>query len=200
MRLGSILGLPASIILLINSHTTSADPINGGRSPALRLDEVRDDGGVEHDVLRRRAVEEHLRMGRSPVGVRKMPADEGQKFYMEYWQFDEDSTQSTLQSIRPRDDEARLLSNGSIAIPFRAPFALHTIYGSGVAARAAEVLAILEKREFICPTGYAACSGIKHPNSCCATDENCFPIQETGPRPGRLLSEGTDMWRNYFEL
>jgi hypothetical protein len=190
MRLDLILGLPASILFLLTCYTTSAEPIENKRLSALQLESL-EDGRLEHDVLRRRVVEEHLRMGRSPVGVMKMPVDESQKFYMEYWQFVEDSMESPLQSLRPRDDDdARLLSNGSMAIPYRAPFALHVSPGTDLRARAAEVLAILEKRDFICPVGYAACTAIGFPNSCCATDENCFRIQETGLGPVGCCPKG----------
>ena len=183
MRLDTMLSLPASILLLVATRFISAKGLEGHGSPGLHL-ETSEEGTLEHNVLRRRVVEEHLRMGRSPVGVMKMPADANQKFYMEYWQFEEDSTGTPLQSSRPRDnDEARILSNGSMAIPYRAPFALHVNYGTDLKARAAEVLAILEKRDFICPTGYAACTAIGFPNSCCAADENCFKIQETGLGP-----------------
>jgi hypothetical protein len=190
MRLDQIFSLPASILILIASYLTSAEPLDNRKSPSLQLESV-GDAKLEHNVLRRRIVEEHLRMGKSPVGVMKMPADESQKFYMEYWQFEEDSTGSSLQSLRPRDDnEARLLSNGSLAIPYRAPFALHVNYDTDLKARAAEVLAILEKREFLCPTGYSACTAIGFPNSCCAANENCFRIQETGLGPVGCCPKG----------
>jgi hypothetical protein len=188
MRLDLILGLPASILFLIASHTTSATPLESSSSLEPELESL-EEGTLEHNVLRRGVVEEHLRMGRSPIGVMKMPADEGQKFYMEYWQFKEDN-ELPLQSLRSREDETRLLSNGSMAIPYRAPFALHLSHGTDLRARAAEVLAILEKRDFLCPTGYAACSAIGFPNSCCASDENCFRIQETGLGPVGCCPKG----------
>jgi hypothetical protein len=190
MRLDLIFSLPASILFLIATHPTAGEQLDSSGSPALQL-ESRKDGRLEHNILRRRVVEEHLRMGRSPIGVMKMPADEGQKFYMEYWQFEEDSTESPLQSLRPRDDnEARPLLNGSMAIPYRAPFALHVNYGTDLKARGAEVLAILEKRDFICPTGYSACSDIGYQNSCCAANENCFRIEESGLGPVGCCPKG----------
>ncbi|TVY26647.1 hypothetical protein LHYA1_G004086 [Lachnellula hyalina] len=187
MRIPSILSLPASI-LLIASHTVFAEeqlpaPLVGAQ--AKRSLESTD---------RRRDVEEHLRLGRNPVGVMKMSPDEGEKFYMEYWQFEKDQVQSPMFStpLRARDEEeeARLLANASAAISFRPPFALHsdfgTAYGDLRARRAMEsvaVLAALQKRDFVCPSGTTSCDGIGYPNSCCGANENCFKIQDTGLGP-----------------
>jgi hypothetical protein len=143
------------------------------------------------------AVEEHLRLGKSPVGVLKMSPDEGEKFYMYYWQFDGELEQSQLldtgTSLRARDEEeeAILLANSSAAVPFRPPFALHTEEGidplsfedmrarKGLEGRnSAAVLAMITKRGFQCPTGTTNCSGIEAPNSCCPTTEFCYAITE----------------------
>jgi hypothetical protein len=143
------------------------------------------------------AVEEHLRLGRSPVGVLKMSADAGEKFYMDYWQFEGDLEQSRLldtgASLRARDEEeeARLLANASAVLSFRPPFALHTEEGVDplsfedlrarnaiVRRNSAAVLAMLSKRGFQCPTGTADCSGIRASNLCCPTTEFCYSITE----------------------
>ncbi|KAF4631933.1 hypothetical protein G7Y89_g6192 [Cudoniella acicularis] len=161
--------------------------------------------GLQPPCKKRRAVEEHLRSGRSPVGVVKMSPDEGEKFYMEYWQFEGDSAQSTIRDtpsapLRTRDDdeEAILLANSSAVISFRPPFVLHTDHGpenDDLRVRGAidssAVLAMLEKRDFVCPTGTANCSSVGYMNSCCATDENCFVIQDTGLGPVGCCPKGT---------
>lgn len=126
-----------------------------------------------------------------------MSPDEGEKFYMDYWQFEGELEQSQLLdtgiSLRARDEEeeARLLANSSAIVSFRPPFALHTKeefdalgYGDlrardGVEWRnSAAVLAMLTKRGFQCPTGTTDCSGIQFPNSCCPTTEFCYAITE----------------------
>lgn len=143
------------------------------------------------------AVEEHLRLGRSPVGVLKMSSDAGEKFYMDYWQFEEDLEQSRLldtgASLRARDEEeeARLLANASAVLSFRPPFALHTeetsdpLSSEDLRARkvvdgrnSAAVLAMLSKRGFQCPRGTADCSGVGASNLCCPTTEFCYSITE----------------------
>lgn len=189
MRIPSVFGLPASILLLIASHTIATP------------EEQSPEGWSQKRVEQRRDVEEHLRLGRSPVGVMKMSADEGEKFYMEYWQFEQDLEQSRMldTTLRARDEneEARLLANASAAISFRPPFALHWDLGMGYgdlrARRAMEgvaVLAALQKRDFVCPTGTASCQAIGYPNSCCSTDENCFAIQDTGFGPVGCCPKG----------
>ncbi len=143
------------------------------------------------------AVEEHLQLSRSPVGVLKMSLDAGEKFYMDYWQFDGDLEHGQLldtgASLRARDEEeeARLLANASAVLSFRPPFALHTEETSDplsfedLRARkvvegrnSGAVLAMLSKRGFQCPTGTANCSGIGASNLCCPTTEFCYSITE----------------------
>ncbi|RDL39099.1 uncharacterized protein BP5553_03439 [Venustampulla echinocandica] len=193
MRLNSILFLPASILILIAPHTASADLGREEHLPTQWRRTIGAESLPRESVHRRRQVEEHLRLGRTPVGVMKMSPDEGEKFYMDYWQFEEDLGQSPSRDalkepLRARGvEELRLLANGSTAVSFRPPFALHIggradnddrwvpreIGGVGI-------LAVLEKRASSCPTGTADCSSIGHPNSCCSTNENCFVIQDTG--------------------
>lgn len=133
---------------------------------------------------------------RKPVGVMKMSDDEGEKFYMEYWQFEANPQQQSPMlrmanaALRRRDDEeqAKLLANASIPISYRPAFALHTEHdfrNRNLRARgeAAAALAVLEKRDFACPTGTSNCSSIGYPNSCCATDETCFKVTDTGLGP-----------------
>jgi progranulin len=209
-----VLSLPASVLFLLASHAISANAAQDDQSPAqlqwnLPIQAKRWPANSPQRRRQLEAVEEHLRLGRSPVGVMKMSADEGEKFYMEYWQFEgelEQSWLSRIESLRARDEkeEVRLLANGSVAVSFRPPFALHTEEGSDPlsledlrARKAIEgrnnlaVLAMLEKRGFVCPTGTADCSGINYPNSCCPTSETCFAIQDTGLGPVGCCPNGS---------
>ncbi|KAG4031977.1 hypothetical protein MFRU_008g03270 [Monilinia fructicola] len=207
MRLSSqFFGLPTSILLLFVSQTISVQafdhnpfPLQLPRDLTAHLKHLKhwiygsakgNDGESEKgDMV----------MSRSPVGILKMSEDEGEKFFMEYWRFEgEDGHQSGLDGsggfLRERDlkEEARLLANSSISLSFRSPYALHTDDHSGsldyeeIRARgkdSAAALAMLEKRAFQCPTGTSNCSSIGYPNSCCATDETCFQITDTGLGP-----------------
>lgn len=124
-----------------------------------------------------------------------MSEDEGEKFYMEYWQFSSDSSQPLQTSpLRARDSEEVMLSNGSMVMAFQPPFALHTENEVGhmdLRARGAAVLALLEKRAFLCPVGTLDCSAIGYPNSCCSTSESCFMIQDTGLGPVGCCPKGS---------
>jgi hypothetical protein len=126
----------------------------------------------------------------------KMSPDPNEKFYMEYWQFESDlgSQQTSMQdpgsvALKERDleDEVILSANSSATIPFRPPFNLHTEDEEAVqdlrakrALAGRRALAMLENRDFACPTGTQACLGINAPYSCCGTDENCFTVPDTG--------------------
>ena len=137
------------------------------------------------------------------MGVTKMSPDEGEKFYMEYWQFEGalekgENRDTASQTLRGRDEDAAdgsLINITGLAV-FRPPFALHTKFGRdsilyddmSVAQalegqKAAAALATLEKRDFTCPTGTSDCSAIGYPNSCCTLSETCFLIQDTGLGP-----------------
>ncbi|KAH6683216.1 hypothetical protein B0J14DRAFT_623175 [Halenospora varia] len=205
MRLDSILALPTAVLLLLSEYTVLAEAVEKDQSHVQWQRNLEQAGHwPEAAIQRRRAVEEHLRSGRSPVGVMKMSPDEGEKFYMEYWQFEGDSAQVAIRdtlggSLRTRDEdeETRLLRNGSMVLAFRPPFALHTEAGleqGELRARrvdAAAALAILEKRDFVCPTGTSNCASIQQPNYCCATNEICFTIQDTGLGPVGCCPKGT---------
>ncbi|KAI9643795.1 hypothetical protein NHQ30_007145 [Ciborinia camelliae] len=201
MRLSSnILCLPTSIILLLVSQTNSVQAVDGIRIPVQWPHDLTayvkywiygsaSDGEFEGD---------DTVIVQSPVGILKMSEDEGEKFFMEYWQFGGKDAQSSLDGsnsfLRKRDlkEEARSLVNSSIPLSFRTPFALHTDDRSGSldyqelqirGKDSVAALSILEKRDFQCPTGTSNCSTIGYPNSCCATDETCFQITDTGLGP-----------------
>lgn len=199
MRLDSkLLSLPASILLLLASHSDivyAGDKKAAARWPFNLLSYLKYWPGesANRDV---EVTNMDLGCQRKPVGVMKMSDDEGEKFYMEYWQFEGTLQQRSAMlsiaspALRRRDEEerARLLANASIPLSYRPAFALHTehnIRSQDLRARgkAAAALAVLEKRDFACPTGTSNCSSIGYPNSCCATDETCFQITDTGLGP-----------------
>ncbi|PVH89261.1 hypothetical protein DL98DRAFT_565360 [Cadophora sp. DSE1049] len=216
----SILSLPTSILLLIISHTSahaSPEPASHPQSESASASAAQWPYNLpphvkfwpEDPPSRRRdleAIEEHIRLGRKPVGVMKMSDDEGEKFYMEYWQFEGEleldgqkglfESQRSSSGARRRDgfveegegDGSK--GNESAVLQFRPSFLLHTKNTAGaeeLKARdmlrsrgAAGVLASLQARDFTCPTGTEDCSIITSPTSCCATDEVCFSIPDTG--------------------
>jgi len=121
-----------------------------------------------------------------------MSDDPGEKFYMHYWQYEEDLEQSSIPEfqlghpLRSRDEEedAKLLANASAAVSYKPAFALHADDGSSYqdlkARGAVAALAALEKRQFACPTGTSDCSSIGAPYACCPTGEQCYNVTDTG--------------------
>ena len=211
MRLDSkILGLPASILLLVASYseTARAEGIEKAAPqwPFNLLSKLQYWSGepAHRDI---EVVKGGTGSERRPVGVMKMSDDEGEKFYMEYWQFGGTTRQQQLPMLsmsssaplrrRGEDEEAILLANASMPIPFRPAFAQHNkqdfkyqdLRARGQDAGAA--LAVLENRQFSCPTGTSNCSAIGYPNSCCATDETCFQITDTGLGPVGCCPNGS---------
>lgn len=181
-----LLSLPASILLLIASQASTAVSTTDDQSTSQWPHDLPPHVKFwpEDPPNRRRdleAIEEHLRMGRSPVGVMKMPADEGEKFYMEYWQFEGELEQTDPSAmLRRRDEEERLNANVSVAMDYRPPFLLHTETWEESRRGSAKALAALRKRDFVCPTGTAACTNIGFSESCCTVGDTCYQIPESG--------------------
>ena len=190
-----VLGLPASMILLIAAQSTAA--FHGDQSPAQRVKSLPrkvtylfDDAADEQLDLETR--NEQTPLGKAPIGVMKMSDDPGEKFYFEYWQYEEelDVTKTQLR-IRDEEEVRILLANVSSSMSYKAPFALHmegdwifpSLKSRGMLGRDKNAALNLLKRQFTCPTGTADCSAIGQPDSCCATDETCFTIQDTGLGP-----------------
>ena len=187
------------MLYLLALHTISASAVHDDQPPAQWDLPLQKRNPPDSPQRRRQleAAEDHLRLGRSPIGVLKMSPDPGEMFYVDYWQFEGELEQShlldtgTTLRARNEEEEARLLANSSTVLSFRPAFALHMNQGSDplgfedLRARkeiegrdSAAVLAVLTKRGFQCPTGTADCSGINAPNSCCPTNEQCYSIQE----------------------
>lgn len=183
MRCSSnIISLPASILLLVISQTYALQSSRDGRSSASQSREIEDI--------------ESLVEARTPVGVMKMSLDEGEKFYQEYWQFPQaPDVTAKLKVLLPKDE-----SLANVSMHFTAPLGLHTYreghYDDLKARRllegrnAAAASAILEKRDFVCPTAYNSCAAIGYPNSCCSTSETCFAILDTGLGPVGCCENG----------
>lgn len=136
----------------------------------------------------RRNVEPEARFADSdsPVqGVRKMSDDEGEKFYLEYWQFESNlktgagNTSSTSafsgrSLTQESQDEpgfslAQFLARSHPLTP-----SLSGIENPGLSLRH------LFGRDFKCPTGTNACLNINRSDRCCGSGDTCEVIQDTG--------------------
>jgi progranulin len=203
------LALPTSLLLLLLSSPTSAHTENEHQSPAKWPNEA--PANIKYSPKdsphRRReleAIQSHILAGHAPVAVKKMSEDESEKFFPEYWGFNEQVDQFPIFSNvlgdfdggwSPRkefeEEEARMLANESAVLSMRPPFLVRTRQETSMSRRdiqavrrrkgdrsAAAVLALLEKRQFACPAGTAACSNA--PSLCCAPGEICVTVTDTG--------------------
>lgn len=108
-------------------------------------------------------------LNEKPVGIRKMSGDPGEKFFLDYWIFEE-------------DQDLRSWANATLS-SFTNSFPLHSDRNvSSILPRymGLERLSLFAKRGYQCPSGTSACTGINRPNSCCALGSTCQIIQDTG--------------------
>lgn len=143
-----------------------------------------------------RVVTDHLTQ--VPIAVRKMSSDQGEMFFPEYWQFEQqtngasklqlDRRRPTPRSLGPLEDEPTVKdwANASIPQPLQAPFSLHTNDQLNTRPllsrllRSPEAIFGLDNRDFACPGGTNACTSINRPYSCCAAGLICHVITDVG--------------------
>ena len=198
----SLLSLPASLLLLISTlpaPAISTEP----QWPYNLPSHVKYFPEDEH-LVRRNLEIQHRLGGRQPAGVRKMSDDEGEMFFMEYWQFEtgedaksveDQGSQVLKRSIPPlrmpgthgMEAVDEQWANASIPHQPLPPFPLHHDKQEKISPHAGwsplfprGLFSNHAKRNFQCPTGTSACTSINRPDSCCATGETCQIITNTG--------------------
>lgn len=141
-----------------------------------------------------RRAEQERRAVQEPIAVRKMMDNEGEMFFQDYWQFDQEADDSaasqpepTSSKLRPKTyshalDPADRWTNASLLLPFQAPFALHRDFDSppSISHWARALLPQLHDRAFHCPTDTDACTSIDRPNSCCPSGSSCQLVTDSG--------------------
>jgi progranulin len=132
----------------------------------------------EADILRR------MEWSR-PRGIKKMSLDEGEKFFLDYWHFEEEEEEDKVGSYEhrskrsvPMEDPSTL--NDSAVIPFHSPFSLHKVQKIEEGPFQLAPRDLLWIRDFQCPVGTQSCAGIGRPDSCCSLSDACILIQDTG--------------------
>ena len=122
--------------------------------------------------------------GKLPSVVRKMSDDEGEKFYFDYWSWDDPFFSS---SSSKRD-----VVNTSMTelVELQPAILLHTSTDADslllvdkkqdYARSARRALFMLLGRDFQCPTGTFSCTSIGQPDSCCGNGATCVIVQDTG--------------------
>ena len=195
--LSKILGLPAALLLLISSTPVQTFSLEAewpyNLPPHVKYFPEDEPIFRKNAEIRKRMVDQR------PVGVRKMTNNEGEMFFMEYWHFERESSQITREGLsgdlKPSDTTLRggglgstrqgegAWANASLA-DLQLPFLLHSNrqkHASSIQGHPNRHLrALLEPRDFQCPSDTSPCLSINQPNSCCPSGETCQVITDTG--------------------
>jgi len=140
--------------------------------------------------------EEHLRnewqirqrmQSEQPVGMRKLSGDAGEKFFLDYWRFEDTVSDSESQGLL--GDTGRVL-NYDVKLPptanessamLLAPVLLHSDSKDTLLSR--YLRRNIFERSFQCPAGTSNCASIGQPNSCCQTGEVCMSVANSPVGP-----------------
>ena len=135
-----------------------------------------------------------------PSVIQKMSADEGEMFFLDYWHFDAQNPQELLAHDEARSSleylnqsfihDAGLRRSRSNAHNAKdtidgfdfllPPFPLHAESSIQRESLLRFLRRKLVERNYQCPAGTNDCSSIGRPNNCCATDETCMIVTNTG--------------------
>ncbi|KAJ5562170.1 hypothetical protein N7461_000931 [Penicillium sp. DV-2018c] len=115
-------------------------------------------------------------------GVKKMSADEGEKFFLDYWDFatpppgnvSEQHT-SGMEGFSPAHFVAR-------SYPFGPSYSVDSNADAELLPRQNSVYAghVFAERNFRCPLGTWACTSIGRSDRCCGSGETCEIVPDTG--------------------
>jgi hypothetical protein len=117
-----------------------------------------------------------------PRGVRKMSADEGEKFFLDYWDF------ATLSPGNVSEQHGSDLEGFSPAhfvaqsYPFRPSYSLGSDTDAELLPRrdSGSAKNVFAARNFMCPLGTWACTSIGRSDRCCGSGETCEIVADTG--------------------
>jgi hypothetical protein len=160
-----ILALPATLLALIAASTATAQH----QQPRAA------DFAPEHQthLKRERQAQEQLRW-QQPVGMRKMSGDEGEKFFLHYWNFGDSPAGS--ETLEEYIEEAEKYANASIQLS--APIAPH--FERAHTFRRFPGHSLFARDWGSCPTGTKSCTEIDRPDSCCSESDECIRVDDTG--------------------
>lgn len=153
--LATLLALPAGLLSLVANSAVYAQDLQW---PHNLPRTIRYFPEHEAHVKREAEAQERLRW-QKPVGVQKMRDDEGEKFFLQYWDFGPDENAES-------DWQCQNNSTLSVLSPAMAPHSYERslgLLGRSIFARA-----------FHCPANTNSCAAIGHSNLCCSKDERCI--------------------------
>ena len=162
-----------------------------------------DNHNVEDEELSKRELRVRERMAlQAPIAVRKMSVDEGEKFFLDYWEFGDDgkndhglasSLAPSRFSMKTGPENMAQASGGNMTSSFhgdhisldQGPFRM---YSPAIAVHGQQwswagrliVRNLLGKRQYQCPQGTDECSDIQRSDSCCAIGEDCVIVEDSG--------------------
>ncbi|KAJ5811761.1 hypothetical protein N7474_008062 [Penicillium riverlandense] len=117
------------------------------------------------------------RLAETPAqGVRKMSSDEGEKFFLDYWQF-----LDNVQGLSERETNDETMDDETPEVFLERSFPLQP------PSLPSDLDNPLQVRDFKCPTGTYGCTSIGRPNRCCGAGETslgggcCIPGYECVP-------------------
>lgn len=152
----------------------------------------------EDEALVRRETMAQARLKRQPAqGVKKMSFDEGEKFFLDYWSFENGLNYSSTE-IEGGKNVSATSDTGKAALPLLQPaFPIHLTYSyqqkRAVLPRLIQpfgTAALFVKRDYTCPSGTSNCASIDRPNSCCPTGEVCQLVQGNAPGDVGCCADG----------
>ncbi|KAJ5684699.1 uncharacterized protein N7477_001044 [Penicillium maclennaniae] len=132
--------------------------------------DVNNSSNTSHSYLKTSLHDDEItrRLSRDTIqGIRKMSSDEGEKFFLSYYNFAGSTDGNSTLSERDLDPkyEYPLLAR---SFPFQSALEKEgTAFG-------------LETRDFKCPTGTNACTSIGRSNRCCSTGSTCEIVTDIG--------------------
>lgn len=144
------------------------------------------------NTIQRRNAEIEARLADELVyGVRKMSTDEGEKFYLDYWHF-EDAVHgdgglserdlagvntTAASDANSQKKPVENTGNGFSPAQFLArSYAFNPSFGPEFGVRGSS----LESRDFKCPSDTIACTSINRSDRCCSAGDTCVIVTDTG--------------------
>lgn len=166
LALRQLCALPPALLLLL---TSLAQTNASQRAPHLHDLSPDYKYYPEHEHLFRRQAEIQQKLQwQRPTAVRKMSGDPGEKFYLDYWLF-ENEPELAVNNTADSELSASIRVHNNVS---KAQFVPRHFDPRG--------LYKLFRRDFECPSGSYACSSIERPNSCCENGSTCQLIDDTG--------------------
>lgn len=163
--LTTFLALPASLLSAVLLSTVDAQapqwPYNLPRTVKYH---------PEHEAHFKRDAEVQSRLARqAPAGVRKMSDDGGEKFFLDYWSFDE-----VDESVRDSTRRRNAYANDSTLDHLLRPIAPHSNHERQSWLQEREIFA----RDYNCPSNTNSCAPIGYEDICCSNGETCVETSE----------------------